>query len=116
MVLVVLAFGCKPEKITKSIEVGDLTGKWNIFHVTRNGKVTKTLENGFFVFQADNTIKSNLFPEENSHTFKFERDKIDIEGLDNLNNFKIESIKNDTMVLESKVNIFDMKFYLRKGL
>ena len=110
----IFILGCKPEKVIKSVSVEDLVGEWDIFHVTRNGKVTKTLEDGYLLFQADNTIKSNLFPDEKYHTFIFEQNKVDIQGLENLNEFKVKSLNNDTLILDSKVNVFDMEFYLKK--
>jgi len=114
LIATILILGCKHEKVTAPVVVEDLLGEWDIFHVTRNGKVTKTLENGFLHFQADNTIKSNLFPDEKYHTFNFEQDKIAIEGLENLNIFSVRSLSNDTLVLDTKVNVFDMQFYLKK--
>mgnify|MGYP003668135841 CR=1 FL=1 len=113
-ILFIFTLGCKSEKVVMPVGVDDLVGEWDIFYVTRNGKVTKTLENGFLHFQADNTIKSNLFPDENYHTFIFEQNKIDIEELENLNEFKVNSLSNDTLILNSKVNVFDMQFHLRK--
>ncbi len=113
-IAIVFVFGCKPEKVMKSVSADDLVGEWDIFHVTRNGKVTKTLENGYLLFQADNTIKSNLFPDEKYHTFIFEQNKVDIQDLESLNEFKVKSLINDTLILDSKVNVFEMEFYLKK--
>lgn len=109
-----IIIGCKSEKVSQPLVVEDLVGEWDIFHVTRNGKVTKTLENGYLHFQADNTIKSNLFSDEKNHTFILKQDKVDVDGLENLNEFKIESLSNDTLIVTSKVNVFDMQFYLKK--
>ncbi|MFT6335042.1 MAG: hypothetical protein ACI86M_003030 [Saprospiraceae bacterium] len=113
-IVFVLAVGCKPERVNKPVSAEDLVGEWDIYHVTRNGKVTKTLENGYLLFQADNTIKSNLFPDEKYHAFIFEQNKINIQGLENLNEFKVKSLTNDTLILDLKVNVFDMQFYLQK--
>lgn len=114
LIATILILGCKQEKVTTTQVVEDLFGEWDIFHVTRNGKVTKTLENGYLHFQADNTIKSNLFPDENYHTFSFEQNKVDIQGLKNLNVFKVQSLSNDTLIVDSKVNAFDLQFHLKK--
>lgn len=114
LITIVFVLGCQPEKVIKPVSVDDLVGEWDIFHVTRNGKVTKTLENGYLLFQADNTIKSNLFPDENYHTFIFEQNNVGIQGLESLNEFNVNSLINDTLILDAKVNIFDLKFYLKK--
>jgi hypothetical protein len=107
-------FGCKEEKVTKPIAKGDLNGQWDIYHVTRNGKVTKTLENGYLLFQDDNTVKSNIFSDEKYHIFRLEQNKIEIDDLESLNFFDVKSLSNDTLILDSKINVFDMKFFLKK--
>ena len=113
---IVLIFGCKGDKSSKAVELSasDLVGHWDIYHVTRNGKVTKTLENGYLLFQADNTIKSNILSDENYHIFNFDKNKINIQDLDKLNFFDVKSLENDTLVLSTKINVFEMNFFLKK--
>ena len=110
----VLILGCKNEKVIKPIAVEELFGEWDIFHVTRNGKLTKTLENGYLHFQADNTIKSNLFPDENYHTFIFEQNKVNVVDVNTLKEIKVKSLSQDTLIIDSKVSVFDMQFHLKK--
>jgi hypothetical protein len=107
--------GCKPDsnpldKITKD----DLTGEWIIFYAKRNGNVTKSLEKGKFVFQADNLVSSNLFNTPNSLNFTYDKGTIAIEGDSNVTSLEIKNLYNDTLIVSSKMKVFDMEFHLKK--
>lgn len=112
---VFVIFSCKPDK-TPEVEVtsSDISGEWAIYHATRNGKVTKSLENGSFVFLPDNTLKSNLLETENSYTFTMNKSKILIEGSETLSQLNVKSFKQDTIVLASKMKVFEMEFFLAR--
>jgi len=107
--------GCKPDgNALKEITQEDLVGEWEIYHATRNGNVTKSLEKGNFVFQADNLVTSNLFSSPNSLNFTYNKANIKIEGDPNITFLKIQKLQKDTLVLSSKMKVFDMEFYLVK--
>lgn len=40
-----------------------LEGRWNIHKAARNGKITTTLEDGYFLFSSDTTLQTNIFEE-----------------------------------------------------
>ena len=98
----------------KELTQEDLQGEWIIYHATRNGKVTKSLENGNFVFQADNLVSSNLFSNSNSLNFTYDKGTIKIEGDPNIKALQISQFQNDTLILSSKLKVFEMEFYLTK--
>jgi len=107
--------GCKPDVATaKEITQEDLVGEWEIYYAERNGKVTKSLEKGNFVFGADNLVSSNLFNTTNSLNFTYDKGIIDIEGEPNMASLKIRKLQNDTLVLSSKMKVFNMEFHLKK--
>ena len=107
--------GCKPDAPpAKEITQEDLVGQWEIFFAKRNGKVTKSLEKGNFVFGADNLVSSNLFNSTNSLNFTYDKGTISIEGDPNMNSLKIDKLQNDTLVLSSKMKVFNMEFHLKK--
>lgn len=114
--LAVFAFvGCRSDaNSTKEITTDDLLGKWEIFYATRNGNVTKSLENGNFLFQADNLVSSNLFNSPNSLNFTYDRGTIKIEGDSNVNSLKVKKLQNDTLIMTSKMKVFNMEFHLTK--
>jgi len=107
--------GCKSDiNPIKEITAEDLVGEWNIFYATRNGKVTKSLEKGNFVFQADNLVTSNLFATPNSLNFTYDKGTITIEGEPNISSLKINKLQNDTLIVSSKTKVFKMEFHLTK--
>lgn len=110
-----LIIGCKSDNaLVKEVTKEDLFGEWQIFHATRNGKETKSLENGNFIFQADNLVSSNLFTTPNSLNFTYEKGTIIINGDQNVGILNINKLQNDTLILSSKMKVFNMEFYLIK--
>ena len=109
-----LIVGCKSDNTLKEITVEDLFGEWEIYYATRNGKVTKSLEKGVFVFQADNLVSSNLFASTNSLNFTYDKGTIRINGDPNMGVLNVNKLQNDTLVLSSKLKVFSMEFYLTK--
>ena len=114
--LVILFFcSCKTDSSAlKEITQNDFIGEWEIFYATRNGNVTKSLEKGNFVFQADSSVTSNLFNGENNLKFTFDKGTISIEGDPNMDHLKILKLQNDTLVMSSKMKVFNMEFHLKK--
>jgi len=107
--------GCKPDVApVKEITQDDIVGEWEIFYAQRNGKATKSLESGNFVFGADNSVSSNLFDTSNSLNFTYDKGTITIEGNPNMNSLKIKKLQNDTLVLSSKMKVFKMELHLKK--
>ncbi len=108
--------GCKPDMDDplKEVTKEDLFGEWVIFHAIRNGNVTKSLEKGNFIFQADNSVSSNLFNTPNSLNFTYDSGTIKIEGDPNMTSLKIKKFQNDTLIVSSKMKVFKMEFHLKK--
>ena len=114
-IMLFISNGCKPEsKPAKEISKEDLIGVWEIYFATRNGNVTKSLEKGNFVFQADNLVSSNLFGSTNSLNFTYDKGTINIEGDPNMSSLTVEKLQNDTLVMSSKMKVFHMVFHLTK--
>ncbi len=110
-----LLFSCKPDNSPASVIDGNsLVGEWEVFHATRNGKVTKSADKSFITFEADNIIKSNLFTNDNSHTFTFKKGKIELNEEEVVKFFKVKDLRSDTLILETKVQSFKMEFSLKK--
>ena len=107
--------GCKTDSAAKKeINQEDLIGEWEIYYATRNGNVTKSLENGNFVFEGDNSVSSNLFTTSNSVNFTFDKGIINIQNEPNMSTLKINKLQNDTLILSSKMRVFDMEFHLKR--
>lgn len=113
--LIILLVGCKTDSShLKEITEDDLYGEWVIYYATRNGKVTKSLENGNFVFQADKLVSSNLFSTTNNLNFIYDKGTIEIKGEPNFGRLVIEHLQNDTLIFSSKLKVFEMEFFLTK--
>ena len=107
--------GCKTDSTAnKEWTEEDLIGEWEIYYATRNGNITKSLEKGNFVFQADNSVTSNLLGAGNSLNFTYDKGTINITGDPNMESMKILKLQNDTLVMSSKMKIFEMEFHLKK--
>ncbi|MEM9548737.1 MAG: hypothetical protein AAGA77_22325, partial [Bacteroidota bacterium] len=107
--------GCKTDvPPEKEITQDDLVGEWEIFYAERNGRITKSLEKGKFVFGADNLVSSNLFNRPNSLNFTYNKGTISIEGDPNMTSLNIDRLQNDTLVISSKMKVFNMVFHLKK--
>jgi len=112
---ILLIVGCKSDTTEpKALTINDLNGEWEIYHATRNGKVTKSLEKGNFVFQDDSLVSSNLFNTANSLNFTYDKGAITIKGEPNFSTLNVESFKEDTLVLSARLKVFEMEFYLLK--
>ena len=113
--MIFILCSCKTDSpALKEITQDDFIGEWEIFYATRNGNVTKSLEKGNFVFQADSSVTSNLFNGENNLNFTYNKGTITIDGDPNMDNLKILKLQNDTLVMSSKMKVFNMEFHLIK--
>ncbi|HMR87723.1 MAG TPA: hypothetical protein PKD51_06195 [Saprospiraceae bacterium] len=106
-----LLFSCKEEK--SKVFQRELVGKWEVFASEMNQKPNEFMQEGFFEFNSDLTVESNLFDDGKKHNYKVEEEKlkIDTETPFELNISKLES---DTLILEGKMKIFHMKYYLKR--
>ena len=115
LLVIFILCSCKTDSpVLKEITQDDFIGEWEIFYATRNGNVTKSLEKGNFVFQADSSVTSNLFNGENNLNFTYDKGTITIDGDPNMDNLKILKLQNDTLVMSSKMKVFNMEFHLIK--
>ena len=111
----IICIGCKPDKAPElSVSNTDLVGEWIIYSAMTNGKSTRRLEKGYFVFQADKTIKSNLFGDQNSYNFKLSNNMVRIEGHKVIKKLIVKKLSNDSLALSSKMNVYEMDFFLTK--
>ena len=111
-ILIICLLSCKDDG--PQVDQIDLNGQWNFIKATRNGKETKTLESGFFIFDNNsNTLKSNIFQGDKSKQYEFKNGIIDIGG-ENPMQFQIAYLHQDTMVLTGKMWKFNMEFLLLK--
>lgn len=109
-----LLFSCKMDKSSFDLDESMLRGEWVVYSATRNGKVTKSADKSFILFEADNIIKSNLFTMDESHTFTKDRNKLLLNEEELVKFFSVKDLRSDTLVLTTKVKSFKMEFFLKK--
>ncbi|MBK9734448.1 MAG: hypothetical protein IPO92_05550 [Saprospiraceae bacterium] len=99
----------KSEMLKKSI-----LGKWNVYASEMNNRPNGFMKDAYFEFRDDNSVFSNLFDDKNVHIYKINRDRL---GIDTKEKFemKISAINPDTLILEGKLKVFNMKFFLSRN-
>ncbi len=90
-----------------------IIGTWDVFSSEMNNKPNGLMKNGWFVFTADNLVKSNIFEGNNPERYNVEKGRLIIDGKEKFD-LKITRLENDTMFLEGKVKIYKMEYFLSK--
>jgi hypothetical protein len=108
-----LLFSCKEEK--SKVFQRELVGKWEVFASEMNRKPNEFMQEGFFEFNDDLTVASNLFDDGKEHNYKVEDGKLKIDT--NIPfELDVTKLENDTLILEGKMKIFYMKYYLKRSI
>jgi len=104
---------------TKSNNQITLAGKWKIYQTIRGKKPSNTLQGGYFIFDDDNSFKTNLpldpnFPTvlEKEYTFEWKDDKISISDLNPPLEFVVKLPHEDSLTLGCKIQKAPMTFYM----
>ena len=104
---------CKEEK--SKVYQREIVGEWEVFASEMNRKPNEFMQEGYFEFKQDLTVGSNLFDDGKTHNYKVEEGKLKIDTEIPFD-LEITKLQNDTLILEGKMKIFYMKYYLkRKG-
>ena len=102
---VILHQSCSSEKI----QTQDLDGKWLVIEAQRNGKMTTTLEEGFFQFQEDSIFSTNIFSVEMDFTYQLTEDGFQQRGEIDLD-YIIEALRPDTLIVTSEIRNNSFRF------
>lgn len=102
---------CKEEK-SKVFE-RELAGKWEVFASEMNQRPNEFMQEGFFEFKSNLTVESNLFEDGETHNYKVEEEKLKIDTEIPFD-LTISKMENDTLILEGKMKMFYMKYYLTR--
>jgi len=109
LTIIFLSFGCATD--SKTLEVDQLYGYWEIRSAQRNGHPTETLTNTFFEFTPNDQMRTNFNMEGIEVSSEFEIDGNDIiqKHTDNLI-YSVEKLEEDKLVLF--VTLMDYHFTL----
>ncbi len=105
--LVVLVSSCVND--TAVVEVEQLYGEWEIIAAKRNLKLTTTLKDGYFVFEEEGVMKTNIFGDEQAFNVQISDDKITQLG-DTQTEYKIRKLENDTLHITSTIQKYYFDF------
>lgn len=103
--------GCKQEETISFIE---MKGEWHVYNALRNDKLTKTLEGGYFVFEDDNTMKTNIFGDEKIFTFEYKDNYLITSQGEPKMNLKLISSHPDSIQMKGKIKYFNFEFFLAR--
>lgn len=104
---ILLIHGCKTEQECKP------QGKWYFAEVTRNYRITNTLVNGYIEFIDDQSLKSNLFDENETYKYTIADRKLTIDADEQLS-LTINACSPDSIDIEGELSYFLMRFKLTK--
>ncbi len=100
---------CKEEK--SKVFQRELAGRWEVFASEMNQRPNEFMQDGFFEFNTNLTVASNLFDDGKIHNYLVQDEKLKIDTEIPFD-LAISKLKNDTLILEGKMKMFYMKFHL----
>ena len=92
---------------------GKLQSNWIVHKAYRNGRVTSTMEKGFFRFWHLDSMETNILGETTKSTYIIQKNIIVTDS--ELPQFTVDNIGKDTLVLETKINKYRFSFTLIKS-
>ncbi|HMQ62558.1 MAG TPA: hypothetical protein PKE06_17905 [Flavilitoribacter sp.] len=108
---VILAAGCGSE--AKELDAADLIGRWDVREALRNGQPTGTLDQLYFEFFEDGTMRTNL-PNMESATYVVEGNLIKQRESPIQTDYTIESLTDTAMVLTTTISNYPFRFTMSK--
>ena len=107
--LILLLVSCAPAAKTNEL----LQSKWMIDKAMRNGRVTSTLEKGFFKFWHNDSLETNILGQIVKTKYKINKNIIVSES--ELPSISVVDIGTDTLVLETKISKYLFSLILTKN-
>lgn len=111
LLLTVLLFSCGSEP-GNTAEL--ITGRWNIDQAYRDGQQTGTLDELFFVFNEDGTMRTNLSGAEEEAAYEVDGNVIRQRDSRIEADYEVLEITDSTLVLTTELRNFRFRFDLKK--
>lgn len=102
---------CKTEVTQLNKE--ELKAKWTIVEAKRNGKLTSTLDEAFFII-SDSTIFHNLNGESLTSSYSLNKNVISMND-ELIHSMDIIKLLNDTLITKTKISDFRFDFTMIKN-
>ncbi len=109
---ILFLFGCNPDSKKEMPSSTTLEGRWRMEAAARDGKLTETLKDSYFIFQNPDILINNINRKEMSFKYNvLEGNRIEQRGALDLD-YNIIKFQNDTLVLRSQIRDYDFQFLL----
>ena len=109
LILLIIA-SCKSD--TKSVDMKQLNGQWEIVQAIRNGKETSTLDNAFFKFDNE-ALTHNLNGDTIVSQYAIVNQELTIND-DFLEKMEITQLNSDTLRVMFKIESFRFNFLMKR--
>ncbi|NRB62438.1 MAG: hypothetical protein HRU40_05305 [Saprospiraceae bacterium] len=111
--LALLLLGCQNESKQEST---NLVGFWEIQEAYRNGQFTESLDELFFEFFEDGTMRTNITGIPDDATYTFSKNKIEQRESDLDIDYTIQNLSDSTLNLTTSIRDFNFRFLLVKRI
>lgn len=91
------------------INQDSIYGNWEVIAAKRNNRLTSTLKDGYFKFQENGQMETNIYGEVQYFQMTIENDVIEQTG-DMDASYKIRMLKNDTLHISSTIQKYYFDF------
>lgn len=111
----VVAFltGCQQEP---KEDPQDLVGYWEIQEAYRNGQQTESLDELFFEFFADGTMRTNISGVPTDATYEVKGNSVQQRESDMEVDYTIQEVSDSTLTLSTTIRNFNFRFALGKRI
>ncbi|MEM1325487.1 MAG: lipocalin family protein [Bacteroidota bacterium] len=114
--LAALAFVQCESEPKEAVETAQLNGKWELKEASRNGDPTTTLSDLYFNFSEDGTLDTNMPTMEGSSEYEVEGMEIEQEGNGFEQDYVIESLTEDELILTTNIQNYDFRMVFNKAM
>jgi hypothetical protein len=108
-----LIISCNSDSKT-AINESLLIGNWTLTSATRDGKITKTLENAFINFENDKELYCNIFQEQQPLLYELNKSNLLIKTIQPFT-FKITTLDSINLSLKGEISKYDMVLNFAKN-
>jgi|GEM_PF-1446102 len=107
--LLMLCCICQSSCTPKVDKENPFIGKWDLISASRNGKLTRTLEDGYLHFLNDTVFVTNIFSEEEEFEYNLTQSGFRQLGNDGID-FELLNDAIDTLILGADIRDYDFLF------
>lgn len=108
---ILFLFGCQGESVDNT---NTLIGRWDIREARRNGQATESLDQLYFEFFADGTMKTNILGADEEAAYELDDNTIRQRESQMPIDYTIETISDTALIMSTTINRYNFRFQLGK--